>query len=290
MAVHFLMGADQEVYGSLVQNLKNLYLVNNKNKYPKSLTTAYVPLKGWAMGKKGINSNQLLGMAFNVNSKEQCNHKNHPTSKCFTKKKEDGTVLHNKGSISVEELNEQVSENVMFGMIGNDVHELMFLNTSDDPRPPNTSFNKPIPDTSILLNSQSTINVFSNADILSNIHPIKTTMYIKCNAGTKSTNLWFFSGYGWVWSYPAGIANILSLSHVKESFSVTYDSAGDNAFHVHKEDRVLKFQEAARCFYYLDIAAKNCESTMLITTVDNNISKYSITCQNILLMIYHEHV
>ena len=31
MAVHFLMGADQDVYGSLVQNLKNLYLMNSKN-------------------------------------------------------------------------------------------------------------------------------------------------------------------------------------------------------------------------------------------------------------------
>ena len=30
MAVHFLMGADQEVCKSQVQNLKNLYLMNNK--------------------------------------------------------------------------------------------------------------------------------------------------------------------------------------------------------------------------------------------------------------------
>jgi hypothetical protein len=34
-----------------------------------------------------------------------------------------------------------------------------------------------------------------------------------------------------------GIANILSLSRVKEKYRVTFDSALDNCFHVHKEGK-----------------------------------------------------
>lgn len=89
----------------------------------------------------------------------------------------------------------------------------------------------------ILLDSQSTIDIFSNPDLLRNIHPIKITLHINCNAGGKTTNLGgYVTGYGWVWYYSDGIANILSLSHVKEMFRVTFDSAVDNCFYVHKED------------------------------------------------------
>ena len=63
----------------------------------------------------------------------------------------------------------------------------------------------------------------------------------------------YLSGYGWVWYYPKGIANILSLSRVKEKYRVTYDSALDNCFHVHKKTgKILKFKEADRRLYYFD--------------------------------------
>ena len=43
-------------------------------------------------------------------------------------------------------------------------------------------------------------------------------------------------GYGWVWFYPGGIANILSVSRMRKKYRVTFDSAVDNYFHVHKDD------------------------------------------------------
>ena len=83
-------------------------------------------------------------------------------------------------------------------------------------------------------------------------------------------------GYGWVWFYPGGIANILSMSRVREMYRVTFDSAMDNCFHVHKDDgKKLHFQEASRRLYYFDILNRDEEGTMLITTVDNNKSKLS---------------
>ena len=110
----------------------------------------------------------------------------------------------------------------------------------------------------------------------SRIHATNTIMNIKCNAGVKRTNLrGDLSGYGWVWFFPDGIANILSMSRVKEKCRVTYDSATDNSFHVHKEGKILKFKEATRWLYYFDTADRDEESTMLVTTVENKQNKFS---------------
>ena len=100
----------------------------------------------------------------------------------------------------------------------------------------------------MLLDSQSTIDLFSNPKMLTKIQRVNTTLRIRCNAGTMTTD-WqgYLPGYGWVWFYPKGIANILSLSRVKEKFRVTFDSALDNYFHVHKgEGKILSFAEAPR--------------------------------------------
>ena len=134
-----------------------------------------------------------------------------------------------------------------------------------------------IPITWMLLDNQSTVDVFSNADLLTNIHKGDRCLTIRCNAGEKSTS-WRgkLPGYGWVWYYPDGIANILSLSRVKERYRVTYDSATDNCFHVHKGNKkIIRFQEASRRLYYFDTADRDETGTMLITIVENNKSKFS---------------
>jgi len=62
-------------------------------------------------------------------------------------------------------------------------------------------------------------------------------MKIHCNAGTATTRLVRnLPGYGEVWFHPEGIANILSLSKVKEKYRVTFDSKNGNRFMVHKAD------------------------------------------------------
>ena len=68
----------------------------------------------------------------------------------------------------------------------------------------------------ILLDNQSTVDVFQNRALLSNVRQVKGFMDIHCNAGVASTN-WVgdLPGYGMVWYHQEGIANILSLSKVK---------------------------------------------------------------------------
>jgi hypothetical protein len=92
----------------------------------------------------------------------------------------------------------------------------------------------------ILLDNQSTVDFFYNPDLLSNIREDTKSVSIHCNAGVaRTTNLiGDLPGDGTVWYHPKGIANILSLSRVKEhAYSrVTYDSDGGNSFSVHKPD------------------------------------------------------
>ena len=126
----------------------------------------------------------------------------------------------------------------------------------------------------ILLDNQSTVDVFQNRALLSNVRQVKGFMDIHCNAGVASTN-WVgdLPGYGTVWYHQEGIANILSLAKVKEKYRVMFDSSGENAFVVHKEDGTTRvFQESERGLYYMDTAATG---TLLVSTVDDNKSNYT---------------
>ena len=75
-------------------------------------------------------------------------------------------------------------------------------------------------------------------------------------------------GLGLIWYCSEGIANILSLSRVKDKFRVTFDSACDNIFHVHKSDKVIKFKEANLCLYYFDTNDRAEEETVLVQIIE----------------------
>jgi hypothetical protein len=65
-------------------------------------------------------------------------------------------------------------------------------------------------------------------------------------------------GFGQVWFYDKGIANILSLAQVKKRFRVTYDSSTDGCFVVHKPDgKQVSFHECDKGLHYLDMKCKN---------------------------------
>jgi len=69
-----------------------------------------------------------------------------------------------------------------------------------------------IPDSWILLDSLSTVDVFKNEKLLKNIRDAKKALSLHGNAGIAVFNkIGDLLGYGTVWFYEDGIANIISL-------------------------------------------------------------------------------
>ena len=133
-----------------------------------------------------------------------------------------------------------------------------------------------IPKSWILLDSQSTVDVFSNPRLLTNIRDSKTTLTLHCNAGkaavTKKGDL---KGYGTIWYYPEVIANILSLHKVQEKYKVTYDSSTMAGFVVHKSDGTdCIFKPSKKGLFFSDFKRGN--EHILVHTVDSIKNKYTV--------------
>jgi hypothetical protein len=97
----------------------------------------------------------------------------------------------------------------------------------------------------ILLDSQSTISVFKNASMLSNIRRSNHVLRALTNGGHQDSDMiGDFPNLGAVWYNPESIANILSLADVRKVCRVTMDSCTEPAMLVHRLDgTVMKFTE-----------------------------------------------
>ena len=75
-----------------------------------------------------------------------------------------------------------------------------------------------IPRLYILMENQSTVEVFCNSALLWNIHISERNLHLSCNDGTVLANqVGDLPGYERVWYQPKGIANIIGLSNVSDS-------------------------------------------------------------------------
>jgi hypothetical protein len=136
--------------------------------------------------------------------------------------------------------------------------------------------NSGLPASWILLDNQSTCDIFSNPSLLENVRTVPGYMELSTQAGSTMTNLvGELPGYGTVWFHPKGITNILALANVKKRHHITYDSNNGNEFLVHKDDGAVKvFKESEKGLYYLD-TSPTARHVALVTTVEKNKSKFT---------------
>jgi len=88
-----------------------------------------------------------------------------------------------------------------------------------------------IPNSWILLDSQSTIDTFMNKRLLKNICDVRKALSLHFNARMTIVNkVRDLPGHGMIWFYKYGIANIVSLNNVKKKYRLTYDSTAYDCF------------------------------------------------------------
>ena len=67
----------------------------------------------------------------------------------------------------------------------------------------------------LLLDNQSTADIFCNANVLENVRGTSDVLYLDTNGGTlKTTTKGTLRNYGEVWYSPEAITNILSLKNI----------------------------------------------------------------------------
>jgi hypothetical protein len=269
LATSFVLAADRSRYGRLIESLENDYLQGRDN-YPTTLTSAYNLLTNWKQDPRNLMRsigpvNDGVSFATTDGTKDKshiqchkCKQYGHYANKC--KQAQSAATLL---TTSVENGN----GNFMCSSIVLITHGITLQSQS------NNDYH--IPPTWILLDNQSTIDVFNNSDLLENIRQTTRKMHIHCNAGVAITDMvGDLPGYGTVWYYPDGVANILSLSRVCEAgYKVVYDSTNGNKFMVSKPGgTIMQFNQSAQGLFYIDTKDNG---MVFINTVADNKNKYT---------------
>lgn len=128
-----------------------------------------------------------------------------------------------------------------------------------------------IPHGSVGLDSMSSVDVFGDERMLSDIRTVNARMTIVCNAGEVTvTQMGDLQGYGPVWYHPGAIANILSLSNVQKRFRVRYDSSKGDFFTVERPDGTTRTFSPTRKGLYASKLWQPTEGAVMVTTVKSN--------------------
>jgi hypothetical protein len=121
----------------------------------------------------------------------------------------------------------------------------------------------------VLLDSQLTVNLFTNPKHVRNICPATTPINVHCNKGTLTTNAEADFGDSPVYFDDRGIANVLSLYRLGKKFKVTYDSMDrGGVFKVYTKQGVVEFKPTTNGLHALNLKTNPEAAFLLVNDVD----------------------
>ena len=121
----------------------------------------------------------------------------------------------------------------------------------------------------VLLDSQSTVHLFSQPEHVSNIREAANPIRVHCNKGTLETTQVADFGDTPVYFDSRGIANVLSLYQLGQKFKVTYDSTDrDGVFKVFTPAGVIEFKPTANGLHAINLRDHPDAAFVLVNDAD----------------------
>jgi len=119
----------------------------------------------------------------------------------------------------------------------------------------------------LLLDSQSTVNLFSNPDLVDNVRTAPAPIKVHCNMGVMPTTDISDFGSNEVNVNKNGIANVLSLFLLGQKHHITYDSKDrGGVFKVHTSDGILEFMPTSKGLHALSLKDNPGAAHLLVTS------------------------
>jgi hypothetical protein len=132
-----------------------------------------------------------------------------------------------------------------------------------------SSNHQPIYPNFILIDSHSTVDLFSNLKHVQNICPAQLPIKVHCNKGTMSTAEVADFGDMKIYVNKDGIANVLSLIQLGQKYRITYDSHNRKGlFRVHTPQEVVEFHSTPNGLYTVDLKQNPEAAYLLVNDMD----------------------
>ena len=132
-------------------------------------------------------------------------------------------------------------------------------------------------ETSILLDTGSTVSVFKNRDLLKNVKTSENTLCAYTNGGHQDSSLQGdLPGFFRVWYNPSSMVNILAWCDVRKKFRITTDTNIETTINVHiNKNHIIKFREVESGLYIY-----NTENTLRNNNTPLGHSFLNLTTEN----------